>query len=54
MISVRPYRPAIAQRNAMAILRDGRGTQWDATIVDAMIQMLEAPQANAKRQAARG
>ncbi len=43
MISNRPYRPAIAQREAMEILREGRGTQWDAEVVDAMIAMLDAP-----------
>jgi putative nucleotidyltransferase with HDIG domain len=53
MISDRPYRPAIAQREAMEILREGRGTQWDATVVDAMIAMLQAPRtaAPAKREA---
>jgi putative nucleotidyltransferase with HDIG domain len=53
MISARPYRPAIGQREAMVILREGRGTQWDANIVDAMIAMLEAPRTSAKREAAR-
>lgn len=52
MISTRPYRPAIGQREAMAILREGRGTQWDARIVDAMIAMLEAPRTSGKREAA--
>jgi putative nucleotidyltransferase with HDIG domain len=55
MISNRPYRPAIAQREAMEILREGRGTQWDAEVVDAMIAMLDAPRTAAGgRQAARG
>ncbi len=54
MISNRPYRPAIAQREAMDILRDGRGTQWDAEVVDAMIAMLEAPRTAGRREAARG
>ena len=55
MISNRPYRPAIAQREAMEILREGRGTQWDAEVVDAMIAMLDAPRtAIGKREAARG
>jgi HD-GYP domain-containing protein (c-di-GMP phosphodiesterase class II) len=43
MISDRPHRPAIAQRDAMTILRDGRGTQWDAAVVDAMLSLLDAP-----------
>lgn len=55
MITNRPYRPAIAQREAMDILREGRGTQWDAEVVDAMIAMLDAPRTTAaKREAARG
>ena len=55
MISNRPYRPAIAQREAMEILREGRGTQWDAEVVDAMIAMLDAPRTGTgRREAARG
>jgi putative nucleotidyltransferase with HDIG domain len=54
MISNRPYRPAIAQREAMEILREGRGTQWDATVVDAMIIMLDAPRVAGRREVARG
>lgn len=55
MITNRPYRPAIAQREAMDILREGRGTQWDAEVVDAMIAMLDAPRTTAgRREAARG
>lgn len=54
MISDRPYRPAIAQRDAMEILREGRGTQWDAEVVDAMIAMLDAPRAVGRRDVARG
>jgi HD-GYP domain-containing protein (c-di-GMP phosphodiesterase class II) len=50
MISDRPHRPAIAQRDAMAILRDGRGTQWDATVVDAMLLLLDAPRTAAGRR----
>jgi putative nucleotidyltransferase with HDIG domain len=53
MISFRPYRPAIGQREAMAILREGRGTQWDANVVDVMIAMLEAPRISGTREAAR-
>jgi putative nucleotidyltransferase with HDIG domain len=54
MISTRPYRPAISQREAMAILREGRGTQWDASLVDAMIEMLDAPRTRGRKEAARG
>lgn len=54
MISNRPYRPAIAQREAMEILREGRGTQWDAEVVDAMIAMLDAPRSVGRRDVAHG
>ncbi len=54
MISDRPYRPAIAQREAMEILRAGRGTQWDPEVVDAMLTVLEAPRNAGRREAARG
>ena len=54
MISNRPYRPAIAQREAMEILREGRGTQWDPEVVDAMIAMLDAPRTAGRREVARG
>jgi putative nucleotidyltransferase with HDIG domain len=54
MISKRPYRAALAQREAMEILRDGRGTQWDPEVVDAMITVLEAPRNAGRREAAHG
>ena len=54
MISDRPYRPAIGQREAMEILREGRGTQWDTKIVDAMIAMLHAPRKHGRREVAHG
>ena len=37
MISERPYRKAIPPRQALEILEAGRGTQWDAAVVDAML-----------------
>ena len=37
MISERPYRGALSYGEALGILREGRGTQWDARIVDAMV-----------------
>ena len=40
MISERPYRDPIAPRAALEILAEGRGTQWDPEIVDAMIAMV--------------
>jgi putative nucleotidyltransferase with HDIG domain len=55
MISLRPYRAAISQRDAMTTLRTGRGTQWDAGVVDAMIKMLDAPRPHEGRgEVARG
>lgn len=37
MISDRPYRAALSFGSALAVLRDGSGTQWDAEIVAAMV-----------------
>lgn len=39
MISERPYRRPIAPRAALQILEEGRGSQWDPEVVDAMIGM---------------
>lgn len=39
MISERPYRQPIAPRQALQILQDGRGSQWDPDVVDAMLGM---------------
>jgi len=39
MISERPYREPIAPRQALQILLDGRGSQWDPDVVDAMVGM---------------
>lgn len=44
MTSTRPYRPAMSQAQAMRILREGRGTQWDTIIVDAFLQYLAKEQ----------
>jgi putative nucleotidyltransferase with HDIG domain len=41
MISDRPYRKAMPPRRALEILRDGRGTQWDPQMVDAMLSLFE-------------
>ena len=37
MTSARPYRPAMPVEKARAELLRGRGTQWDAAVVDAML-----------------
>ncbi|MGB6985902.1 MAG: HD-GYP domain-containing protein [Candidatus Aquilonibacter sp.] len=39
MISERPYRLPIAPRQALQILQDGRGSQWDPEVVDVMLGM---------------
>jgi len=39
MISERPYRQPVTPRQALQILQDGRGTQWDPDVVDAMLGM---------------
>ena len=55
MISPRPYRRAFEQREAMRILRDGAGTEWDTGVVDAMLTLLDAPRtAAARRELVRG
>ncbi len=37
MISQRVYRKPYSSAEAIAVLRDGRGTQWDGNVVEAMI-----------------
>jgi putative nucleotidyltransferase with HDIG domain len=37
MISDRPYRRALPPRQALALLQEGRGSQWDPDVVDAML-----------------
>ena len=39
MISERPYRKPIPPRQALKILEEGRGSQWDPGVVDAMLGM---------------
>jgi putative nucleotidyltransferase with HDIG domain len=39
MISERPYRKPMAPREALKILEEGRGSQWDPNAVDAMLSM---------------
>ncbi len=40
MTSDRPYRPAMTHGEAIATLRKGAGTQWDADLVAAMIDVI--------------
>lgn len=42
MVSDRPYRAALSYGEAMTILGDGRGTQWDAEVVDVMVRVAAA------------
>lgn len=47
MTSDRPYRAGMPASEAARILREGRGSQWDAAVVDAFLRWLEAEQARA-------
>lgn len=47
MASDRPYRRRMSWERARAELLAGRGTQWDAEVVDAFIAMIEEEQAKA-------
>ncbi len=40
MTSNRPYRAGMSVSKAAYILREGRGQQWDASIVDAFLRSL--------------
>jgi putative nucleotidyltransferase with HDIG domain len=39
MVSDRPYRDAFSYGEAIAVLSEGRGAQWDAAVVDVMIAL---------------
>lgn len=39
MVSDRPYRRALSYGAAITVLGQGRGTQWDAEVVDAMVSV---------------
>lgn len=43
MTSDRPYRKALSSKQAIQILLEGRGTQWDANVVNAFVDMMMAP-----------
>ena len=49
MISERPYRKPIPPRQALQILEEGRGSQWDPEVVDAMVGMFNRRQSAAPR-----
>ena len=42
MSSHRPYRPARTTVEVLKELRDGRGTRYDASVVDVMLSMIES------------
>jgi PAS domain S-box-containing protein len=44
MSSHRPYRPARTTTDVLKELRDGRGTKYDASVVDVMLSMIESEQ----------
>ncbi len=48
MVSDRPYRAAIFPRQALEILVEGKGKQWDPKVVDAMIGLFERRDGSAK------
>ena len=52
--SDRPYRAGMPITKAAGILREGRGVQWDAAVVDAFLHYLEEnyPAVNAEAAAA--
>jgi HD-GYP domain-containing protein (c-di-GMP phosphodiesterase class II) len=47
MTSDRPYRPAMTNSQACAVLRAGRDSQWDPVIVDAFLRVIEGEQKEA-------
>ncbi|HEY9085480.1 MAG TPA: HD-GYP domain-containing protein [Candidatus Tyrphobacter sp.] len=47
MITDRPYRAAINPREALKILEEGKGVQWDAAVVDALHSLFERKSATA-------
>jgi PAS domain S-box-containing protein len=44
MSSHRPYRPARTTTDVLEELRDGRGTKYDASVVDVMLSLIESEQ----------
>jgi HD-GYP domain-containing protein (c-di-GMP phosphodiesterase class II) len=49
MTSDRPYRNALSARQAIQILLEGRGKQWDASVVNAFVDMM-SEKLDAKQQ----
>ncbi len=42
MVTDRPYRAALSYGEAMSVLSQGRGTQWDPDVVDVMVRVAAA------------
>jgi putative nucleotidyltransferase with HDIG domain len=47
MITDRPYRAAINPREALKILQEGKGIQWDPAVIDAMHSLFERKSSSA-------
>jgi HD-GYP domain-containing protein (c-di-GMP phosphodiesterase class II) len=43
MTSPRPYRQAMTDEQARAIIRTGAGSQWDPTVVQAFLAIIDQP-----------
>ena len=41
MSSFRPYRPARSKEEILEEIKDGRGTKYDADVVDIMLEIIE-------------
>jgi putative two-component system response regulator len=41
LVSERPYKKAFSQQEAMTIIQDGRGTQFDPVLTDVFIKIME-------------
>jgi len=41
MSSFRPYRPARSKEEVLEEMKNGRGTKYDANVVDAMLRIIE-------------
>jgi HD-GYP domain-containing protein (c-di-GMP phosphodiesterase class II) len=50
LTSARPYRTALPRERALAILRDGAGTQWDANVIAALLMYLDRGESTLARE----
>ena len=49
MTTDRPYRESMSHQAAAEILKDGAGSQWDATVVRVVLEMVEVEALEAER-----